>query len=288
MVVALLCFTGMRVLYYGDILPNTFYAKVGGLALQRGFEYCYLHLKHHPLMWLSLAFVSTAFLSRRSWFVLLFIFGGYISYVILIGGDFKPTSRFILPVTGIMAAGISMLGRAINDRRQNWIWMVLGVIAFFGRAPLYGKSIHWAEDRRMNLVARKIIGDWIAEHTPTDTVLAIHSVGVIPYYAGRKTIDMWGLNDRTIAKTPAESFGEGLAGHEKSNPEYVFSRKPDLFLPEVNLFQPQRFTQAISSKHPDGFSDNYRPISIFIKGSWLNIWMRNDFRFINIEQSEPE
>jgi hypothetical protein len=118
--------------------------------------------------------------------------------------------------------------------------------------------------------------------------LAIHSVGVIPYYAGRKTIDMWGLSDRVIAKTPATTFGQGLAGHEKSNPEYVFSRKPDLFLPEVNLFQPKRVTQTVSSKHPDGFRDNYRPISIFIKGSWLNIWMRNDFRFINIEQPEPK
>ena len=287
MAFALLAFSLLRLGYYGDILPNTFYAKVGGIAIERGFSYCQLHLKHHPLMWLSLMFVSASFFQKREWFALLFMCGGYLSYVILIGGDFKPTSRFILPLTGIMAVAISMLSHKISELKQEWIWAVLLVIVFFGRVPLYGKSVQWAETRRMNLVARKIIGDWIAVHTPPTTVIAMHSVGVVPYYAGRYTIDMWGLNDRTIAKTPAKNFGDGLAGHEKSNPEYVFSRNPDLFLPELYIFQPQKVTQRAGSKFPAGFTNKYTAISIPIEGSWLNIWMRNDFGFINIPQNRP-
>jgi hypothetical protein len=157
------------------------------------------------------------------------------------------------------------------------------VIVFFGRIPLYSKSVHWANNRRMNLVARKVMGDWIATYTPRDTIIAMHSVGVVPYYADRYTIDMWGLNDRTIAKTPSTGFGEGMAGHEKSNLEYVFSRKPDLFLPEAKLFLPEKITHQPESRFPTGFTDNYTAISIPIEASWLNIWVRNDFRFINME-----
>jgi arabinofuranosyltransferase len=274
----------VRLIYYGDILPNTFYAKVGGLAIERGISYCHLHIKHHPLMWLGLMFVFTSNTNKREWFVLTFLCLGYLAYVITIGGDFKPTSRFILPLTGIMAASISMLNEKLNEFKQDWIWLILAVIVFFGRMPLYAKSLQWAENRRMNLIARKVVGDWIAIYTPPDTVIAMHSVGVIPYYAGRYTIDMWGLNDRTIAKSPAPKFGKGLAGHEKTNPEYVFSRNPDIYLPEDQFFLPKRIKQKPEDNFPPNFSKQYTAVSIPIEASWLNIWMRNDFGLIRIPE----
>jgi hypothetical protein len=113
-------FTVMRLIYFGDILPNTFYAKIGGTALLRGFEYFMLHIKHHPLMWMSLFFVWVSFSKTREWFTLIMICSGYLIYVILIGGDFKPTSRFILPLTGIFAAAVSMLHHKIKELGQYW------------------------------------------------------------------------------------------------------------------------------------------------------------------------
>ena len=136
----------------------------------------------------------------------------------------------------------------------------------------------WAEIRRSNLAARKVVGDWIARFTPPNTTLAMHSIGVVPFYAQRHTIDMWGLTDRTIAKTPASSFGSGMAGHEKTNPVYVFSNNPDIYLPEDGFFQPTKKMQEPEPGFPEDFTDKYKPISIPIEGSWLNIWVHTDFK----------
>ena len=63
------------------------------------------------------------------------------------------------------------------------------------------------------------MGDWLAQNTPKDTVIAVHSAGVVPYYAGRKTIDMWGLTNKEVARTEVVGMGTGMAGHERSAPE---------------------------------------------------------------------
>jgi hypothetical protein len=143
--------------------------------------------------------------------------------------------------------------------------------------PLYAKSVQWAETRRNNLIARKVVGEWIHRHTSPQAIIAMHSVGVVPFYAGRQTIDMWGLTDRYIAKTSSASFGKGMAGHEKTNPTYVFSRNPDIYIPEDRFFLPQKIQQRPEANFPTDFTQKYSPLSIAIEASWLNIWIRKDF-----------
>lgn len=275
----LLGLTIFRLVYYQDILPNTFYAKVSGLALSRGIEYCHFHFRHHPIFWISIIFVWLKHSREKKWFTLMTILIVYLLYIVWIGGDFKPTSRFILPVSGIMAAAVSTMVQKIIALRQNWIWIFLSLIMFLGRASLFTKAEAWAEDRRQNFIARKFLGEWLQANTSSTDVLAMHSIGAIPYYAQRRTIDMWGLTDKTIAKTPNASFGQGMAGHEKTNPEYVFSLKPDIYLPENNFFLPQKVTQTPEIGFPSDFFLRYQPISIRLEGSWLNIWVKKGYQF---------
>jgi hypothetical protein len=121
-----------------------------------------------------------------------------------------------------------------------------------------------------------VAGLWVRAHTPSYAKIAIHSVGVIPFYAQRYTIDMWGLNDRVIAKTPIQDFGAGIAGHERTNPEYVFAQHPDMYLPEDQLFLPQKVQHEPPKEFPSYFEDEYKSISIQIEASYLNIWVRKD------------
>lgn len=269
--------TGIRWIYYGDILPNTAYAKVGGLAIERGIQYCWRHLLTHPIMWLAIPFSIWGLLFNRhvrhsSW--ILWCTLPYLLYIIAIGGDFKPTSRFLLPLGGLW---LPIVVLHLPTRRSILISIIFIGIGLGSRVPLYKNSQFWAEDRRNNLVARKVVGEWIDQHTPPETLIAMHSIGVVPYYANRVTIDMWGLTDRVIARTPASKFGSGMAGHEKSNPSYVFARKPDIYLPEDGFFQPSRKTQTVEDGFPTDFESLYIPVSIKIEGSWLNIWVRNQF-----------
>lgn len=278
-VLLLASMTIFRIVYYDDILPNTFYAKVSGSgALLRGLEYCFTHLRHHPLMWLGLFFVFKNIRDTK-WFMLLSVFGIYLLYVIWIGGDFKPTSRFILPVGGLMAVAASILLQNLLQRKRIWIGLVLLFVMLFGRTTLFEKTEAWALERRQNFLARKFLGEWLEAHTSEFDVIAMHSIGAVPYYANRRTIDMWGLTDRTIAKTPVKDIGAGLAGHEKSNPEYVFSLEPDIYLPEYKFFRPEKYTQVPEAGFPEDFAQNYEAVSIPLEGSWLNIWVKRGYRF---------
>ncbi|MEC7984161.1 MAG: hypothetical protein VX278_03290 [Myxococcota bacterium] len=261
--------TALRLGYYGEYLPNTFYAKVGGLAWERGLLYLQRYFQYHLLILVGILFAWKG----RSLRPLLLVYIGYVLYVCSIGGDFKPTSRFLLPLTSIGA----VFAVGFIQRWSRPVQLLALILLFVApRYLLFRKSQGWAQTRRSNLIARRVAGEWIRSHTSPNVVLAMHSVGVIPFYAKRKTIDMWGLNDKVIARTPVENFGSGMAGHERSNPSYVFAQKPDLYLPEDDLFLPKKVEHSAPKDYPASFANDYRSISIQIEASWLNIWVRKD------------
>jgi hypothetical protein len=69
----------------------------------------------------------------------------------------------------------------------------------------------------------------------------VHAAGQIPYYSGRTTIDLLGLNDPVIAKGPVS--GPFYPGHDKWN--YVYS---------------------IQQLQPDVIADNWIKLAAFMKG----------------------
>lgn len=274
-ILCLIALTVWRLHTYGDPLPNTFYAKTGGLAIPRGLTYLWTHISSHPVLW-SLA-TTGAWLSRaqKRTIPLVVTVVLYLSYVVVVGGDFKPTGRFIIPVLPLLAVLAQGAIAAITaSKYRAALLILLGIsIAWTGVSRLEDAQGH-AQERHANLVARKLVGDWIAANTPADTVIAIHSAGVIPYYSNRRTIDMWGLTNRTIARTEVTTMGSGMAGHEKTNPAYVFSLKPDLYLPEHRVFTLKAWDLEIASSFPEEFVDHYQSRSIQIDGRFLNLWVR--------------
>ena len=145
---------------------------------------------------------------------------GYTFYVIAVGGDFKPTSRFFIPVVPLAAVMLAQLSYQ-RLRHLPLVAITIAVAMLFSRWNLYQDSLGWAQTRRMNLLGRKAAGEWFARYTPPDALMAMHSVGVVPYYAKRTCIDMWGLNDKVIARTPIKDDPTALIGHQRSNPKYV-------------------------------------------------------------------
>ena len=153
--------------------------------------------------------------------------------------------------------------------------MVVALILLFiyFRGLLWKKSQHWAKTRQQNFVARRAAGLFFQQYTQPNQSIAMHSVGAVPFYAQRHCIDMWGLNDKIIARTPVNNFGSGMAGHERSNPEYVFAKEPDFFIPEDNWLQLEKFRQIPSDDVPDFFSEKYMAVSVPLGASWMNFWI---------------
>lgn len=101
---AFLIFIGFRYSYYGDFLPNTFYAKAGRTTyVSQGFFYLLYWFRAYPFY--IPIFVTSIILILKPIFLKRLIFDsihyicilGYIFYVIIVGGDFM-AMRFWLPI----------------------------------------------------------------------------------------------------------------------------------------------------------------------------------------------
>jgi hypothetical protein len=91
-------------------------------------------------------------------------------------------------------------------------------------------------------IRRARLGVHIAANTSPQAVIAVHAAGQVPYYSGRTTIDLLGLNEPLVAKGPPN--GEFYPGHNKWN--YAYS---------------------IGELQPDLIADNFAPFGEYIRGN---------------------
>jgi hypothetical protein len=86
-------------------------------------------------------------------------------------------------------------------------------------------------DARLAGRARTTMGKWLYENANPDIYIAVDAAGQIPFYSDLRTLDLYGLNDLTIAHRQVESMGQGTPGHEKMDMNYVlFAAQPDLII----------------------------------------------------------
>ena len=277
---------GFRVAYYGDIVPNTFHAKVGdpsqlaGTAAERGVRY--LMRTTWTCVPLMLGWAGgMGLLLRRPRTVLvpgilrdaLALLAFFSVYVVAVGGDFKGTGRFFIPMLPLLAL---LAARGLRGVPR-WMGPGLAVAAVAWSLPHFAKMQYFAERFAGELQTRRMAGERLAEVAPPDTLIAVHAAGVLPFYAGRPTLDMWGLNDAHIARAEVDDFGKGTAGHERHDYDYVLSRKPDLILPEQGLVTDLPIVLTDPTEFPPSFSDDYEAVSLRLPDDRaLNVWRRRD------------
>ncbi len=262
---------GWRYSYYGYLLPNTFYAKTGATGDQvwRGVRYAagfFATPTQLGMLLLAAASLPTLWQRPRSTtqgvpLALLWLFVALtLLYVVAVGGDHFPQGRFFisgLPVLAVLAA----VG---TQRLAAWADLVLGgqvarvatglLLAAWGVTTLLylpttdSRTVANNPIWRENKVALKNMeyGYWLRANTPPDAVIATGIAGALPYYADRFVIDTLGLNDTHIAHLPVATMGQGIAGAEKTDLDYVLDQQPD-YLPLAttgDFLQYDRFTRA--------------------------------------------
>ncbi|MBD3258018.1 hypothetical protein GF377_06260, partial [candidate division GN15 bacterium] len=118
-------FVGFKLAYYGDILPNPFYAKTSFAISQwsDGFEYAWRYLQHYGFY--GAPFVLPLILYRslkpaaRAVLQYSLI---YLAYIVFIGGDVLKVHRFFLPVFGpaaiLTVLSIRLLTQKLGERNR--------------------------------------------------------------------------------------------------------------------------------------------------------------------------
>ena len=261
--------------YYGWLLPNTFYVKVGSTTHQvvRGVEYVWEFLE------VGWGFVAGAILAgamaRRLprhaglealvGFLLL-----HLGYVVYVGGDVFWGHRFFAVTLGPLAilAGLATVHGLRRPALQ------AGAVAGMLAINLVNLALNRSLSHRGVVSEWGLeIGEWLGEHAPADALLATNIAGSIPWASGLATIDTLGLNDEVIAHTEMPRMGRGRAGHEKGNGEYVLSREPDyvIFASSRGARRP-KFAGDRQLYRSDEFHDAYA-LRVYELESGLRLWL---------------
>ncbi len=184
------------------------------------------------------------------------VIAGYVGNVILVGGDYMAMYRFFVPVLpltyslfGVVVqravAGIPLTAR----RRVTLAALVLtslgGVLlqstpyeqAVFAGTPRMHGTYRGVGIERWHVNRFHVIAQFLdrQKRDDADSVLT-HDIGVIGYVTRFRIYDALGIVDPTIAHgTPQGAMGLGLAGHEKQDLAYSFSRQPTFVMYTVQL-----------------------------------------------------
>jgi arabinofuranosyltransferase len=245
-----------RLSYYGEPVPNTFYDKVGTAAQQvrRGIDYVIYSLPQlHPatlaLLALLLVLIPSGAIRGRAARYIALLATAFISYIILIGGDFiGPRFLFhVFPFIIVLAVAAvrSLLGfpwlrlrrrAATTDGPVDWAerasplaGLSVALIALWLFVPLLPPDT-FLKQREASTHMRVVtgltaLGEYLKANAPPDATLAIDAAGVVPFISRLPTLDMLGLSDFHIAHT-VKATGDGLPGHEKTDPAYILAQHP--------------------------------------------------------------
>ena len=241
--------------YYGDLLPNTFYAKSAGNPIVPPL---------YGLFYLAVFFVSyAAFLliprfvrHRRDLFAVpgvhqvLAVVPVWCLYICVVGGDFMEF-RFMVPILPVLA----MVAAFLIDRYRRTATQVLliAVLLVFSAShrvmptlvpyPVltFSELSHWPNESTTTWKGR---GEFLAQQFPGgpdvegQPVIAVTPLGVLPYFADLPTVDMLGLTDPVTARS-GEAIEPYYPGHVRmARPKHLVDRGVNLILGWVRAVDP--------------------------------------------------
>ncbi len=269
-----------RYFYYGNFLPNTFYAKTGWdvYHIERGLNYFADYFSHsYSLLFLALPVVFSLPLLKKNYNVslLLTIITVFLLYNILIGGDVLPMGRFFLPPFLLSAIlFVNVLHEAIEwIKKKKGLLFVNGTLfillisfalfLFVSYANRERQAQSWRAFEKGLVYKMKIYAKSIKakqQREKRKVVVALSTIGAFSYYSDAEVIDLIGLTDSYIAHNPKELKGIGenisvLWRERHYNAEYVLNRKPDFILFPAGI-KPSAYPEAAIFSSPQ-FWNNY-------------------------------
>ena len=239
--------------YYGEWLPNTFFAKRGGGTMWGlGWKSVLDFLKENGgwgwLIALPALFLAPA---RAAAWSLLAVAATRFLFDAWAGGEWVGFRRFLVPTfpflyTIVMAGVARLRWRALLLPAAAATAALLVAPAWMDYPEREAEAIAYAHGLD---AAQGALGRAIAARTAPDALIAMDDAGLGPYLAGRRNLDMLGLNDHHIARLP------GRFAH-KYDTAYVLGRSPDLVVLVSDVAEPTRGEQFPLAGHAALASDS--------------------------------
>ena len=303
-----------RFIYYDDILPNTYYAKLGqNVGHSRGLAHLFYFYFTQGWgflnLWLIPLLVALLFPNRYS---IITVSGLLLScyYVYHVNGDWMPNYRFMLIALPFIFLNLPLALRTLRWKIKappaHWIagivlllmsWDIArfslneeSVYIFDWSPQRYGKHrSEWYQPRQLYfkffgkfVPPLQNVTDWLFNHVPEGATVVTSDIGY-PSYLNFfiNTVDIDGLTDRVIS---------GAAGIRDidSQAEYILAKRPEYILIFKNHSRPD--PKSPGYVYPDlsrrvstsqDFHQNYLEVMALNKylNSFVHIYKRNDVTY---------
>jgi hypothetical protein len=235
--------TLVRLGYYAALLPNTAVAKIStDAAFQAcGWFYCRTWLKQFG--WLILLGLPAALrrnmrpLAINAWLLI----AAQVSFVLLVGGDWMPQWRFLLPVAVLLTIlgchAVDAMAGAGQERANTFVaslsarrlmlsvGMVLFLAAVIADIRQFRRT-RWSladYQRQLDAFAAGPVRS-LAETTSTDDLVVARDIGILGYNTRCRILDVVGLTDAHVARS------SGYRHRECLDSDYVFALQPDYLM----------------------------------------------------------
>lgn len=274
-----------RLIYYGYLLPNTFYAKTefNFQFIKRGIDY-FLDFAKTNLLFGIFFVIPIAYLiyskKLKQYSLFLWLIFSWIVLVVLIGGDVLPIHRFfiqIMPLIYILfIQSIFEMIQSFIHRLQIKTIIEISFIIFIVGYSIFNYGINKEEmmikrSYESGLVKKmKIYAEWIEKQDKNKLVgknnnyeftVAMSTIGSFSYNANVRVIDLVGLTDSYIAHHPKEVEGIDeelpiLWKERHYNAEYVLDQKPDYIIFPAGA-KPSAFAECAIFVQPEFYNNYY-------------------------------
>jgi arabinofuranosyltransferase len=243
---------------YGDLLPNTYYAKVYGIPLEILMNLGWLYIFQAfylppmlPIASLALMFMMrTNIIKSRESLYLLAIAGFMLWHVFSSGGDHMKYLRFYVPLIPLLVLIIYYACGWLIEKNERHFCDFSGAMVVL--SILQFGYVNTNDYLSKGAISGRAVAPYVNENFKTGSIIAINPAGALPYLAPQfRYVDMLGLNDACIARTTMSEEKIQIAkqnlavGHLKGNGECVLKKNPDYII----------FGHAWGSSEPNFISD---------------------------------
>lgn len=230
--VALLLF---RLSYFGDLMPNPYYAKSTGTSLTGllnplggGWAYILAGLRDTALILvLALAFWLRGPQIRPWVVVALAILAGHVTFVVWAKGDWMSQYRFLMPVVPVLLLVVCLGLPRLPSFRSRAAFTCVAVLVMVQSAAL--QLAAFAARPTTPLAVVTTVGETFealaGQLDIDDPVLAHHDAGGISYHRMIRLIDLGGLVNRTIAQNMNDRAFLTRYLLEETQPDFVFGAR---------------------------------------------------------------
>jgi len=199
LILLLLIYHGALYEFFGDPLPTPFYIKSasGHLIKSAAVLYTGMFLLLSAAPFILMVIPNLKLAKYRFAFI---IVGLLLLFFMTVQPMMNVLYRYQFPIllSLILLSGYAL--REFYSKTKLWRWAVFTLIVLthvinYGISDMYVKKVGVQMGNNL-----KEIGVFLGNHNDGKTWMAWGDVGFIPFYSDYNTVDIWGLNNKKIAK----------------------------------------------------------------------------------------